>query len=110
MEPDYKPVPKHPRRLRTPEEKLAMLQAWRDGLPQAEVCRNYGVSGAQLYQWRRDLERGLADRCELVPKSQVTGLQERVDELEKALGRKSLENDSLKKLFELKRLKLPEGA
>ena len=110
METDSMPVQKHTRRRRTLEQKLAMLQDWRDGLPQAEVCRKYGVSAAQLYKWRRDLERGLADRGELVPKSQVIGMQKRMDELERALGRKSLENDILKKFFELKGLKLPEGA
>ncbi|MGH7383428.1 MAG: transposase [Candidatus Methylomirabilales bacterium] len=110
MEVDSMPVQKHTRRRRTLEQKLAMLQEWRDGLPQAEVCRKYGVSGAPLYKWRRDLERGLADRGELVPRSQVTGLQKRVDELEKALGRSSLENQILKKFYELKGLKLPEGA
>lgn len=109
MEPDSKPVPKHPRRLRTPEEKLALLQEWRDGLPLEEVCRRHAVSAAQMYQWRRDLERGLANRGELVPKSQVLTLQKRVDELEKALGRSSLENQILKKFFEIKGLKLPEG-
>ncbi len=33
----------------------------------------------------------------------------KVEELEKALGRKALEVDILKKVFELKGLKLPEG-
>jgi hypothetical protein len=36
-------------------------------------------------------------------------LQKRVEELEKALGRKALEVDVLKKAFELKGLKPPEG-
>jgi hypothetical protein len=44
----------------------------------------------------------------LVPKSLAGGLQKRVDELERALGRKALEVDVLKKTFELKGLKLPE--
>jgi len=109
MESDSVPVQKRSRQHRSLEQKLALLQEWRDGLPQAEVCRKYGVSAAQLYKWRRDLERGLADRGELVPKSQMTALQRKVDDLEKALGRSSLENQILKKYFELKGLKLPEG-
>jgi hypothetical protein len=44
-----------------------------------------------------------------VPKSDVLGLQKRVEELERALGRKALEADVFKKAFELKGLKLPEG-
>jgi len=39
----------------------------------------------------------------------VLGLQKRVDELERALGRKALEVEVLKKTCELKGLKLPEG-
>jgi transposase len=109
MEPDSKPVLKHPRHRRLLEQKLSLLQEWRNGLPLEEVCRRHGVSAAQMYKWRRDLERGLADRGELIPKSQVTALQKRNDELEKALGRSSLENQILKKFFEIKGLKLPEG-
>ena len=45
----------------------------------------------------------------MVPKGQVLGLQKRVDDLERALGRKALEVEVLKKTFELKGLKLPEG-
>jgi hypothetical protein len=39
----------------------------------------------------------------------VLGVQKRVEELERALGRKALEVDVLQKAFELKGLKLPEG-
>jgi hypothetical protein len=50
----------------------------------------------------------LGDVGELIPKGQVVGLQRKVEELERALGRKALEVDILKKVFELKGLKLPE--
>jgi hypothetical protein len=39
----------------------------------------------------------------------VVTLQKRIEELERALGRKTLELEVLKKAFELKGLKLPEG-
>ncbi len=93
----------------TLEQKLALLQEWRQGTPLQEVCRRQGVSANHLYRWRRDLERGLGERGELVPKSQVTVLQRKVEDLEKALGRKAMEVDVLKKFFELKGLRLPEG-
>jgi hypothetical protein len=54
------------------------------------------------------LDQGLKESGKLVPKSHVLGLQKRVEELERALGRKALEVDVLKKAFELKGLKLPE--
>lgn len=94
----------------TMERKLAVLQEWRNGTPVKELCRRHGLSENRLYRWRRSLEHGLADRGELVPKGQVVALQRKVEELEKALGRKALENEMLKKAFELKGLRLPEGS
>lgn len=93
----------------SPEKKLEIMEQWRNGLPVEELSRRYSVSSAQLYKWKRDLEQGLKDRGEMVPKSQVTSLQKKVEELEKALGRKALEVDIFKKFFELKGLKPPDG-
>ena len=93
----------------TPEQKMALLQEWQQGTPIQEVCRRHGLQTWQMYKWRKALERGLADHGALVPKSQVAALQRKVEDLEKALGRKSLEVDVLKKFFELKGLRLPEG-
>jgi transposase-like protein len=97
------------RRRWNAEQKLAVLQEWKNGVPLEEVCRKYAMNAAQMYRWKRSLDQGLKEPGELVPKSQVLGLQKRVEELERALGRKALEVDVLKKAFELKGLKLPEG-
>ena len=98
------------RRGRWPaDQKLAVLQEWRTGVPLEEVCRKFGVNAAMVYRWKRSLEQGLKESAEFIPKSQVAALQKRVDELERALGRKALEVDVLKKVFEFKGLKLPEG-
>ena len=100
---------KEGRKRWTPERKLEIMEQWRNGLPVEELSRRYGVAASQLYKWRRDLEQGLKDRGEMVPKSQVAALQRKVEELERALGRKSLETDIFKKFFELKGLKPPDG-
>ena len=73
-----------------------------------EICRKYAVNAAQIYRWKRSLDQGLKEPGEFVPKSQVLGLQKRVEEQERALGRKALEVDVFKKSFDLKGLKLPE--
>ena len=111
MEVSEKPVQRNGNAKRhwTAEQKLALVQEWRNGLPVEEVSRRHAVASAQLYKWRRDMERGLAERGEMVPKSQVASLQRRVEELERALGRKALEVDVLKKFYEAKGFKLPEG-
>jgi transposase-like protein len=77
-------------------------------VPLEEICRKYAVNAAQMYRWKRSLDQGLKESGKLVPKSHVLGLQKRVEELERALGRKALEVDVLKKAFELKGLKSPE--
>ena len=46
---------------------------------------------------------------ELILKSRLLLLQRKIDELERALGRKTLKVDILKKFCELKELRLPEG-
>ena len=91
------------------EQKLAVLQEWQNGVPLEEVCRKYAVNAAQMYRWKRSLDQGLKESGEMVPKSQVLGLQQRIEELERALGRKALEVELFKKVFELKGLRLPEG-
>lgn len=94
----------------TPEEKLAIVQEWKQqGLSLEEVCRKHGLHALTVHKWKKSLERGLQERGDLIPKAQLTALQKKVDELERALGRKALEADILKKAFELKGLKLPEG-
>lgn len=111
METAMKPVQDgRSRKRRWPaEQKLSVLQEWKNGVPLEEVCRKYALNAAQMYRWKRSLEQGLKESGEMVPRSQVLGLQKRVEELERALGRKALEVEVLKKAFEIKGLKLPEG-
>src|SRR5574341_1171467 len=111
METAVKPVHDgRSRKRRWPaEQKLAVLQEWKNGAPLEEVCRRYAVNAAQMYRWKRSLEQGLKESGEMVPKSQVAGLTKRIEELERALGRKALEVEVLKKAYEFKGLKLPEG-
>lgn len=111
MEAAIKPVQsgRGRRRRWSAEQKLTVLQEWQTGIPLEEICRKYAVNAAQMYRWKRSLEQGLKESGEMVPKSHVVGLQKRVEELERALGRKALEADVLKKAYELKGLRLPEG-
>jgi transposase len=109
METGTMPVQKRVNKRWDPEKKLAVLQEWQQGTPLTEVCRRHGVHANQMYRWKRALDSGLKDQGSLIPRSQALALQRKVDELERALGRKALEVDVLKKAFELKGLRLPEG-
>jgi transposase len=109
MEMTETPVQRGRKRLWSAEKKLEVLQEWRNGTPLEEVCRKHGIQAVMMYRWRRQLEKGLAERGQMVPKSEMAGLEKKVEELERALGRKALEVDILKKTFEIKGLKLPDG-
>ena len=109
METTQTTVQRRPKRYWTAEKKLGILEEWRNGIPTEELCRRYGIAASQISKWKRDLEQGLKERGEMVPKSQVAGLQKKVEELESALGRKTMEVDVLKKIYEIKGLKLPDG-
>jgi transposase-like protein len=106
MDPAVKPVQtgRGRRRRWSAEQKLIVLQEWQTGSPLEEICRTYAMHAAQMYRWKRSLDQGLKEPGEWVPKSQGLGLPKRVEELARALGRKALEVDVVKKAFELKGL------
>ena len=97
MDTAVKPVQTGRGRRWSAEQKLIVLQEWQTGISLEEICRKYAMNAAQMYRWKRSLDQGLKEPGELVPKSQVLGLPKRVEELERALGRKALEVDVLKK-------------
>ena len=72
METAMKPVQDgRSRKRRWPaEQKLAVLQEWKNGVPLEEVCRKYALNAAQMYRWKRSLEQGLKESGEMVPKGQ----------------------------------------
>jgi transposase len=95
------------------EQKMGIIGELNSGVDAAELCRKYNIHAQMLYKWRRTLEfggkEGLKAGGEIVAKGQYQAALKKIEELERALGRKTLELDILKKSFELKGLKLPEG-
>ena len=59
----------------------------------AELCRRYNISSGQLYTWKRQYADGKLDP----EPSREVELQARVRELERLLGKVTLENEFLKK-------------
>ena len=91
-------------------QKLAILHSGTKGTPVTHICRQHALNSKVFYRWKKQLDKGLSDRpTETVPKAKAAQLERRIEELERALGRKALEVDILKKAFELKGLRLPEG-
>ena len=82
------------RRRFTPEFKRSIIeQLISKAAGPAEICRRYNLSSGQLYTWKKQYTQG---HFEPEP-SKETELVVRVAELERMLGKATLENELLKK-------------
>lgn len=99
------------RRSRFPalEKQRIVEETYQQGSSVSYVARQHGVSPCLLYQWRRSMEEGaligIACEDEVVSKKEIKKLKGRILELEKALGRKTLDNEILKEAIVLGREK-----
>ena len=100
------------RRRWSAAEKVRLVEeAMQPGGSVSAVARQHGIAPSQLFAWkRRMLEGGLqavaADE-DVVGSSQVRDLERRVRQLERLLGRKTMEAEILKEALELARPKKP---
>ena len=98
------------RRRFTPEQKRAFLdEAARTGGSISEVARRYGLSPSMLFQWKRAMDdaskKGLKANEKVVPESEVKKLKARIRELERALGKKTMQVEILEEAIEIAREK-----
>jgi transposase len=86
-----------PRIDRTPEAKWEIVQEVIKSGNISEACRRHGVSPALFYRWRDEAEQGA--KAALGGRSAAAAETEkdrRIRQLERTLGRKSLEIEILK--------------
>lgn len=100
----------HRRRRYTAEEKVRLVeQTMQPGMTVSAVARLYGVAPSLLFQWRRRMSKGGQEAVradeEVVPLSRVRELENRVRELERLLGRKTMETEILREALEAARPK-----
>ena len=98
------------RRRFTAEQKRAFLdEAARTGNSISEVARRYGLAPSMMFQWRRAMDdatkKSLKANEKVVPESEVKKLKARIRELERALGKKSLQVEILEEAVEIAREK-----
>jgi len=98
------------RRFYSAQEKLNFLQeAEAPGGSMSAVARCYGISPSQLFRWRRYRDEGtltsLGAGEAVVPASELKALQAQVRELQRLLGKKTLENEILREALDLARSK-----
>ncbi len=98
------------RRRYTAEEKVRLVeQTMQPGMTVSAVARLYGVAPSLLFQWRRRMSEGGQEAVradeKVVPLSRVRELEGRVRELERLLGRKTMETEILREALEAARPK-----
>jgi transposase len=98
------------RRRWSPEEKRALVEeAEQPGMSISAVARKYGIHPNQLFHWRKLMHAGALSAMradeEVVPVSEVKVLKAKVRELERLLGKKTMEVEILKDAIEIAREK-----
>lgn len=99
-QPTLEPQERGRRRQYTAEQKRALIdETRRPGGSVSEVARRYGVAPSLLFKWKRVMDeasnKGLKANERVVPESEVKKLKARVRELERMLGRKTMEAEIL---------------
>ena len=67
------------------------------------VARRHGIAGNQLFTWRRLMAQGAltaAGAGEVVPASELRAAHQQIRELQRLLGKKTLENEILREAVE----------
>ncbi len=98
------------RRHWTAEQKRALVEeAEQPGMSISLVARKYEVNPNQLFRWRRLMHEGALSAVDaeeqVVPLSEVKALKAKIRELERLLGRKTMEVEILKDAIEIAREK-----
>jgi len=94
------------RRRWSAEEKARIVQeTFAPGMSVSLVARQHGVAPNQLFTWRRLYAEGallaVGAGEEVVPTSEYRALQYQVRELQRLLGKKTLENEILREALDL---------
>ena len=85
------------RRRYTAEQKMAFVQeASQPGMTISYVARRHGIAPSLIFGWRRRMSEGGKEAIraddEVVARAEVLALQKQVRELQRVLGKKTLEN------------------
>ena len=100
------------RRRWSTDRKLRIIEeSYAPGASVSEVARRHGVAANLLFRWRKLLADGgtaaVGSDEEVVGASEVRKLEARIRELERQLGRKTLEVEILKEALDTTRAKKP---
>lgn len=93
------------RRRWSAEEKLAIVrESFDSGRTVSTVARQHGVSPSQLFQWRKLHQDGSLAAVvageDVVPASELSEALKQIKELQRLLGKKTMENEMLRETVE----------
>ncbi|MDR4550135.1 IS3 family transposase [Klebsiella quasipneumoniae] len=103
------------RRRRSVQEKIAIVQqSFEPGMTVSLVARQHGVAASQLFLWRKQYQEGsltaVAAGEQVVPASGLASAMKQIKELQRLLGKKTMENELLKEAVEYGRPKKVDSA
>jgi transposase len=93
------------RRFSIADKLRAVRESNEPGMSVSYVARKYGISPSLLFNWRRRMAEGgkqaIQADDDVVAASEVRELKRQIRELERVLGKKTLENEILRDAVEL---------
>lgn len=104
-----RPKPGRRRRFSAEEKQRLLAEASKPGESVSSVARRYGISPSLMFRWRQLTEQGSLSSLradeEVVPASDVKELKSQIRELQRLLGKKTMEAEILKDALEIARSK-----
>nr|WP_252990964.1 IS3 family transposase [Shigella sonnei] len=99
---------------RTMQPSAIVQQSFEPGMTVSLVARQHGVAASQLFLWRKQYQEGsltaVAAGEQVVPASELAAAMKQIKELQRLLGKKTMENELLKEAVEYGRGKKVDSA
>ena len=81
----------------TAEFKRQMVEELVSGVSRpAQICRRHNISSSLLYRWKRQYGQGKFGN----EPTEIAAMQDRIEQLERLVGRLTLENEFLRKALQ----------
>jgi transposase len=95
------------RRWSVTEKAALVRQTYEPGMSVSLVAREHGVAASQLFNWRKLEREGALTAVgageSVVPASELASARAQISQLQRLLGKKTMENEILKEAVELAR-------
>jgi transposase len=94
------------RRRYSVDQKLAVLaEASQPGMSISYVARRHGIAPSLIFNWRRRMSEGGKEAVraddDVVAKAEVIALEKQIRELQRILGKKTVENEILREAVKI---------